>query len=241
MEIGTFLHQYLSRMYYTTTNTKKILKAAEALLWFDQKDMAEFLTGRRRRVKFVEYQLPRLVEREKLKAERYERRLVYTKRSGHTDLIPHGLTCTRILLKLLKARAGEVVPESFFKRATESFGLVPDGGLLYPSGLLLFEYCTADNFGRTYLMKRKLGAYRENIHRIESLFDKEAIILFILEAKRFEVIHFAEKRGEKTDNQFFFVDLASFLDVSDGDHLSSPIYIWAPDGGSYQLTDDSLE
>ena len=223
-------------MTYNTDHKKEILNAARFLLWFTRLDLAEFLTGERKRVKFIEYYLPKLVEEGRLFVGRYRKNNVYTIRNKKSDSpsdIEHGLTCTEILLRILRSYDGyELVSERFFK--SKNLGVVPEWAIIFPTGAMMMLECSmAGNFGRTKLMREKVRRYQINLDRIEKDFNKWGIILFVFDAPRYKVSSFVDQYSPK-DDAFYFVDLYSFLDV-DGKQLSAPIYICGEDGKQYPL------
>ena len=157
------------------------------LLWFDQKDMAEWLTGERKRVKAVEHHLPRLVAQDKLIAVRYGKKLVYRVNRPHYNGVhhlAHDLMCTKLMILFGTQKAGEIVSELFFLEEKERFGCIPDWAVQYLSMVLLCEYSTADNFRRTRIMSQKLQAYRKYLSRFADYFDSDVSVLFIFDAPR---------------------------------------------------------
>ena len=220
-------------------NSAKIMQAAEHhLLWFEQLDMAEWLTGDRKRVKAVEYHLPRLVAQEKLLAVRYDRKLVY--RLNHAQCngaghLTHDLMCTQIILRFAGQDAGEIVSELFFLEEKKLFGCVPDWAVLFPSLVLLCEYSTGDNFRRTRTMRGKLKAYRHYLFRFIDYFDSAVSVLFIFDVPRYKVQQFVASHTTSDDTPFYFTDLASLLAVPKDGLLTSPLFIWGGDGKSYPL------
>ena len=133
MGVAVPLHPNTREMSYDTDRRRLILDLADLLLWFTRKDLVEFLTGsRERRVKFVEYQLPRLAKDKKLFRIKRDGNYKYskrTKRGDYTADMYHGLLCTKALLKFKKSIDGEFVPESFFRK--KRLGAVPEWGLIY--------------------------------------------------------------------------------------------------------------
>ena len=149
----------------TPKNKERILNIAEHYLsWFYQLDLAEAMMGERKRVKAVEYHLPRLVNRNQLTAVRHGRRLAYKygrKNSHLKNTLQHDLMCTQIILKFLLHGEGEIVGERFFQEDKDTWGLVPDWAVLFKNTVLLCEYSTADNFSRKNLMRRKIKQYKK--------------------------------------------------------------------------------
>lgn len=215
---------------------KKILELAEVFLYAEARDFIEGLKGHRRRMRAIEYNLPYLVREGKLQAIRYGHRYVYRlpqRRRFLAHDIQHGLVCTKALLAFLHCRQGQLVSERFFRQM--KFGAVPEWGMLFSSGMLLFEYSTADNFSRRRLMNTKLRQYRESVFKIEDFFDAQAIVLFLFDTETHKLKHFVSEYCQD-DIQFYFASLDAFKRVKRGKHLNSPIYIWAGDGKKYPLT-----
>ena len=221
----------------TPKNKERILVIAEHYLsWFHQRDLAEAMTGERKRVKAVEYHLPRLVKSKQLTAVQDSKRLAYKygRQNGKAKThLKHDLMCTRCALKFLLQGEGEIVNERFFQESKELFGLVPDWAVLFRRSVLLCEYSTADNFGRKRLMKRKIKQYKNALPIFEDFFEMPAIILFILETSQYEVKRFAGE--DEADSSFYFTDLASFMDTSHTQVLDVPIYLWGGDGKNHPL------
>lgn len=225
---------------YPSINQFKILCAAEHhLLWFEQKDLVEWLTGSRKRLKVVEYHLPRLVANGKLTAIRYGKKLVY--RINHPQLVgsshlEHDLICTKLMIRLGAHDEGAVVSELFFLEEKEQFRCIPDWAVLYPSMVLLCEFSTADNFRRTRLMCKKLKAYRQYLSRFTDYFENDVSVLFILDAPKHKMKHFIQKHVVLNDTIFYFTNLETMLSVPKAELLTSPFYIWGGDGQEYSLT-----
>lgn len=231
----------LAIMNDTHHNQSTILLAAEHhLLWFDQKDMAEWVTGTRRRVNAIEKYLPRLVERKKLKAVRYRKKLVYRLNHPHlrnsTSHLEHDLMCTKLMIRFGAQETGEIVSELFFLEQKKLFGCIPDWAVLYPNMVMLCEYSTSDNFRRTRLMRQKLRSYRRYLDRFTGFFENDVSVLFIMDAPRHKVKQFTEATIVSTDTFFYFTDLASVLQVPKAKLLTSPLFIWGGDGQAKSLT-----
>lgn len=226
---------------YPNNNRSRILCAAEHhLLWFDQKSLTEWLTGSRDRKNYIEKELPKMVAEKKLKAVRYGKKLVY--RFNHPRLrngtahLEHDLICTKLIIRFGAQDSGEIVSELFFLEQKERFGCIPDWAVLYPAMVLLCEFSTADNFRRTHLMRQKLRSYRRYISRFVDYFDNDVSILFVLDAPRHKVKQFAKSHAVPDCTFVYFTDLASLLEVSKAELLTSKIFIWGGDGQLYSLT-----
>lgn len=218
-----------SEMKELTLYQQKYLSLAELFLWAEGLDFTEWILGTRTRWKRTEYTLPRLVRGGKLRTVRHGKKLVYTaSKKASTQHIDHGLACTRALLRFKKSKKGVYVAESYFKR--HGYKSIPEWGIVYPNGTLLFEYTTADNFRRVKAMNRKVDVYRKEVKKFQGVFDKP-FYLFVIEAPRYEVKRFAEK----LDGHFYAVDASSFFNVTKKEQLTTPIYIWGGDGQTYPL------
>ena len=120
--------------------------------------------------------------------------------------------------------SGKVISEKDFKLHS----CVPEWGIRYPSGvLLLFEYCTEDNFYRQ--LKWKVRKYQDYV-----LNSKErVVVLFVLDVSREKVKKFIERH--QPVGPFYFVDYETFLKVPLGNQLTAPIYFWGEDQNVYAL------
>lgn len=213
-----------------TTTQKEYLKVAHLFLWAYAKDFTAWFTGKRKRWKRTEYNLPRMVEKGALKAVPHGNKLAYTvfgKRGDYTADIEHGLISTRALLRFKHSADGEFISERFFRSI--GFKVVPEWAVIYPTSrdMILFELPMADNFKRTWLMKKKLTNYRKNMETFEEYFEANPYVLFVIDAPGPKVKAFAKKN---VLDAFFFTDLGSFLNIEKGKQLQAPIYIWGGDG-----------
>ncbi len=119
---------------------------------------------------------------------------------------------------------GEIIGERYFRKG----GIVPEWGIRYGKKLLLFEFSTADNFRRQYLILGKIERYRQ--------YYPEAEILFVFDVEREMVMDFVETVKKMTDTRrFFFVDYATFKSVKIGQQLTAPVYFWGGDAGVHPL------
>jgi hypothetical protein len=214
------------------------LIVAEYFLWALAVHFTVWFTGRWKRWKRTEYNLPRLVEEGALSTAKYGRRIVYTlpgKRTNNTQDIEHGIICTESLLRFRLSQPGEIISERFFRSL--SFEAVPEWGVIYPSGnMLLFEYSTSDNCRRSRVMRKKADQYRSGVRSIEDYFEASPLVLFVLDVPQHSVKGMAQKLSDN-GNQFYFVDLKTFMGVEIGKQLTAPIYIWGGDGEKYPLTE----
>ena len=198
--------------------------------------MVEAITGERKRLKAVEYHLPRLVESKQLTAVRDGKRLVYkygNKNGKAKTNLKHDLMCTQIILRFLLQDEGEVVNEQFFQESKDIFTLIPDWAVLFRRSILACEYSTANNFSRKPLMRQKIKQYKKALPIFEDFFEVPAVVMFIFDVPRYEVKRFVDEN--ETGNSFYFTDLASFMNLPKGKELGESIYIWGGDGKSYPL------
>lgn len=212
---------------------EKYLEAGQVFHWAMREHFVQWFTGSDKRHKRTETMLPRLVRRKKLIAKRYSKRLVYTvPRRKHDHNIEHGLGCTEGLVRIWRSdMQGEIIPE----RHLRGFGIVPEWGILYPSGrLLLYEFCTEDNFNRYGHVMGKITRYQNSMGQFESKFDGTELVLFVCDVPRMKL---QKQLVDKVENgeQFFFTDYKTFLNTPLDQQLTTPIYIWGGDGWPYPL------
>jgi len=253
----------------------RYIEAAQVFHWFTKEQIILWFLGIVKRHRRTESVLLKLVRKGKLRSVKFGKRLVYTvprrtkgklpvlvkeKESYEPQVtetaitgrnkIVHGLGCTECLVRLYRAKPdGAIIAERFFY----GLGAVPEWGIRYPNEkLLLLEYSTEDNFGRTNLMKGKINAYLRHLEKIEDRFQAKATVLFVLDVPRSTVKDFVGSLerdvGSVADgdqsalyggdrfplNPFFFTDYKTFLGVPIGAQLNAPIYFWT-DGKEYPL------
>jgi hypothetical protein len=220
-----------------TISQKRYLSAAQIFHWATQDHYTLWFTGSTDRSKRTEAILPRLVKKGSLVAYRHGKKLVYTcprriRRPGFVAKVEHGLGCTEGLIRFWWSdQRAEIVEEHCFYGC----GSVPEWGLRYDSGkMILFEYCTANNFGRINVMKAKLAAYRQHLDTINRRFNREGVIVFVCDVPRMKLQSFLEEI-KPTGLPVFFTDYDMFKRVGIGQQLNAPIYIWGEDGLSYPL------
>lgn len=212
----------------------KIMEMADILHWWSYKDACFWFTGsEEKRVKFLEENLPKLVESGDLKLVRRGNKHFYSSWSQPAHLV-HGLICSMAYLRIHAANpSGEAVGENTFRQ--QKFGVVPEWAIIYPNGtMLLFEYCTADNVGRNGLVVKKVNFYRKYLRDIEEHFGSSAVVLFVLDTND-ALRHALRSAGASFA---YFVDLKTFAKVEAGNHLTAPIYFWGGDGKRYPLKKD---
>jgi hypothetical protein len=238
------------------------IDVAQVFHWAKKEHFILWFTGTTKRHRRTESVLNRLVKRNRLRAVRYGKRLIYSvprrlkgktldELSGLTK-VPHGLACTESLVRVFRSRMdGEVIPERFFYGC----GSVPEWGIRYPNGkMILFEFSTRSNFLFTNLMNGKINAYARHIQKIEEKFQSKAIVLFVIDVPRPTVERYVGSLGRDVgsvagvpapypgdrfpSDPFFFTDYKTFLDVPIGRALFTPIYFWGHDGSVYPLSKD---
>ena len=210
---------------------KRYLEVAQNFHWAGREHYQLWFTGSLKRHKRTEVMLPRLVKKGKLKAYRFENRLVYTvprrdKTNTYYLKIDHGLACTEGLVRIWRSNMeGKIISEKEFR----GMGVVPEWGITSPEGkTLLFEFCTQDNFNRTTLIKNKIYRYKK------FLMDSQ-IVLFVIDVSKDKVKRFVDRY--LPGDQFLFTDYERFLEVPIGQQLQAPIYIWGKDGSENPLHD----
>lgn len=223
-----------------TISQKRYLEAAQVFHWATQDHFTLWFTGSTKRSKRTEAILPRLVKKGFLISTRHGKKLVYAcprrvRHPGFFSKVEHGLGCTEGLIRFWWSdMRAEIVEERFFYGC----GSVPEWGLRYNSGkMILYEYCTADNFRRLHVMKNKLVAYRRSLEAINRRFERESLVVFVCDASGKQVESFVEK-VKPAGLPAFFTDYTSFTQVPIGQQLTTPIYIWGEDGLPYPLVKD---
>ena len=208
------------------------LEAGQKFHWATKEHFILWLTGERKRHRRTEMMLPRLVRKGKLVARNFERKIIYTvPRRKNDDKVEHGLACTEGLVRFYRSKPGVVIPEQKFR--SRGYGIVPEWGIKYDGKILLYEYCTYDNFKRGEV-KGKITRYNRNLPNIENKFKSSAIVVFVIDDTRMEVDRWVQERMP-VGEQFFFTDYDTFLKSVYGEQLIDPIYIWGEDGWPYPL------
>lgn len=220
-----------------TVSQKRYLQAAQVFHWATQEQFTMWFTGSDKRSKRTEVILPRLVKKGLLATTKLGKKTVYScprrvRRPGYFFKVDHGVGCTEGLIRFWWSNmTAEIVEEHLFYGC----GSVPEWGLRYDSGaMILFEYCTKDNFYRTNVMKSKISAYQQNLENINKKFERSGIIVFVCDVKRDKIESFI-KRYQPFKIPVFFTDYETFKQVEIGQQLTAPIYIWGEDGLSYPL------
>ncbi len=220
-----------------TLSQKRYLAAAQLFHWATQDHFTLWFTGSTKRYRRTEAILPRLVKKGLLVTAKSGKKLVYAcprrvRHPGFFSKVEHGLGCTEGLVRFWWSDMhAEIIEERYFYGC----GSVPEWGLRYSSGkMILFEYCTADNFSRPYVMNGKLSAYRQHLDTINQRFKREGIIIFVCDVPRDRVLRFVIN-NKPTGLPVFFTDMETFQSVTICHALTAPIYIWGEDGLAYPL------
>lgn len=224
-----------------TITQKDYLKAAQLFHWAKKEHYQMWFTGNLNRHRRTEVMLPRLVQKKKLVAVRYGRSFVYTvprrvRYKGEYRKVDHGLAVTEGLVRFCRSRMNVCVIE---ERYFYGLGAVAEFGLLYPNDkMLLYEYCSRDNFERTSRMIGKVVAYERNLEMILAKFNsKTGIVVFVIDISPGRILSFLKRLG-RPEMPFYFVDYQAFKNVPTGEQLTAPIYIWGKDCERYPLSHD---
>ena len=191
--------------------------------------------------------LPRLVKMGKLTEAWFvnnsRRRKIYSvprinrKRVSGQEYYPrfeHGLGCTEGLVRFYRADTDcMVIPE----RKLRGWYIFPEWAIKYfkTGTLLMYEFCTEDNWKRKSVIRSKIKRYKDTFHKFKKKFDaKRCIVVFVADANRWDVDGFV-KSEMPTGSEFYFTDYTTFCNTPIGEQLSTPIYIWGNDRWSYPL------
>ena len=187
-----------------TISGYEYLEAAQKFHWAKKEHYIRWF-GKEGRHRRTETMLHRLVGKGKLVARNYGRPLIYTvPRRKNDDKIEHGLACTEGLVRFWNSRKGEVIPEHKFRRNK----IVPEWGIKYDGKILLYEFCTHDNYKRGKV-KLKVTGYANYLYNIESQFKAEAIVLFVIDADRWAVDGWVQE-NMPVGEQFFLLIMKTF-------------------------------
>ncbi len=228
-------------MRYSQLSKRRYLEVAQVFHWATRAHYAAVFTGSFGRHKRTEVVLPRLVAEGKLIVCKHRKPWAYcVPRKGHAHgekchpLIEHGLACTECLVRCwLSRRDGEVVAEKHFK----GMGIVPEWGICYPNRkLLLFEFCTRDNFEYAGNVRGKITRYQDLLQSFEAEFPAKPLVLFVFDVSRDRVVSFVQR--VLPVGPFFFTDYATFLSAPLAKTLQASIYIWGEDGQEYPIIHD---
>ncbi len=223
-----------------TIPKEKYLELSQVFHWATKQHYVLMLTGRVERHRRTETMLPRLVTRGRLTATYYGKKLVYCalrknrKRiagSKYYPTIEHGLACTEALVRFSVSDPNCVL---IAERYLRGHNIVPEWAILYPNKrLMLFEFCTKDNFKRRAIFKSKITRYQNNLDDLIIKFAEDGFVLFVIDALREEIVEFLKHTS--TGEKFMFCDYKTFLSVPYGKQITEPIYIWGGDSKSYPL------
>jgi len=231
-----FLPPHLQEYSVSTFTPEMILEAARLFHWAEMFDFAEYLTGKRERVRTIENALPILVKKGQLKCLKHKNKYVYAvtpDKTRHKGNIAHGLSCTEALLRHKATSNAEFVPESYFRM--NGFKVVPEWAAILSQTITSFEYSTEDNFRRQKEMNKKLVGYKKSLHFFAEHFEREPIVLFVFDAPEYAIVNFLKRKsGLKS---FYFTDHKSFFDVDKTNQRTAPIYIWGGDLKKYPLVE----
>jgi hypothetical protein len=200
---------------------KRYLEATQKFHWATMEQYVKWFTGDVKRHGRTEIVLKRLAENGKILRKKYGQRYVYAarRRKGYTKIY-HGLVCTECLIRVYRTRRGQVIQESKFYGC----GSIPEWGIVYDTTILLFEFCSQDNFKRKGRMSGKIYQYQKNLEKIEKRFDAKPVVLFVIAGNREEVSKFVE--NEKPLGDFVFTDFYTFLKIPLGEVLKAKVYFW---------------
>jgi hypothetical protein len=163
-------------------------------------------------------------------------------------ILEHELACTEILIRLWRCRMeeSEIMPERVFRGSY----IVPDFGLRFSDTrgtMLLCEFCTEKNFSHGGVVKGKLTRYAKGLSAIEEKAEREATVLFVIDADRRRIKKFIQRAKPDLSEPivsgisgearypFFFTDYETFKAIPMGKALVSHIYLWH-DGKEWPLT-----
>ncbi len=214
-----------------TIGKEAYLRAAQLFYWATEQQYVAWFTGTTGRHRRTEIMLKRLADRGQLKTYQPARfgPIYYAAPRVKNTEVYHGVACTEGLVRFWRSDpTGMVIPSRYFR----GLGNVPEWGIQYVNGrLLLYEFCTADNFRRA--LKAKLQKYQGNLPSIEEKFHGKAVVVFVCDVARERVRQFIEREGP-TGEAFFFTDYATFRQAPIGEQLIEQQYLWE-DGKEYSL------
>lgn len=230
-------------MRQLTTIQKKYMDVAEVFHFATRDHYVLWFTGGMERHKQTERVLPALVRKGFLNRLKYGKRFVYatpdrvymSKDGQEIGIFPaHGLACTAALTRFIRSDMnGEAISEQYFQKA--KWGVFPEWGILYPGrSVLLFEFHTRSNAQAYQYVPQKIARYRKELHNVKEAMNLPAVVLFVLQLTRAELV-LEMKKYKLQDEPFYFTDWETFLSVPFGEQLTAPIYIWGGDGKSYPL------
>lgn len=215
------------------------LNAAKVFHWASKEHYKLWFTGKEfGRHRLTETVLPKLVREGRLAAVRYGLGYVYTeprrvRKPGHYLKINHGLAATEGLVRFWRSDLpSTILPERYFYGG----GVVPEFGLITSrQRLLLFEYCSADNFERTGRLISKFNAYDHELDLMADKFGALGVVVIFVVAVSQERLEGYLTRLNNPVPSFYFVDYKTFVKVPIGQQFTAQIYTWKPDMQKYSL------
>jgi hypothetical protein len=253
---------------HPTIEENDVLRAIRLMRWVSRSTLEMYFGGWEKRIKALEVMLPALECAGRIFSDRHAGEKIYwiSRNDKAKPLsMEHEKACADILVRLWRCRMGEgeIVPERVFR----GFGIVPEGGIRYSeerNTMLVFEYCTRQNFTHGGVMKSKITRYLKFLPQMEKKFERRITVLFILDVERIKVRNFVkrlrslfgdfdgiEERGVGSVggfaassggdtfplNPFFFTDYQNFKSIPVGEALTAKIYFWN-DGNEWRLTEN---
>ena len=230
-----------------------ILSAVRMFRWVTRSSLLLYFGGREKRIKALEYLLPKFEREGLLDVVWHRGEKVYSiarKKSVKPVSMEHEIACAEILCRLWRCRMEE--GEIFMERAFRGFGIVPEAGIRYSeerNTMLLFEYCTFSNFTHGGTMKSKLTRYKMYLPAIEKKVKRSITVLFIIDIERYKVKEFVRRMqpilvepffstfAGSSHYPFFFTDYQTFKSVPVGGALTTKIYFWQ-DGREWSLSNN---
>ena len=230
------------------------MKAVRVFRWITRSALVLFFAGAAKRIKALEVLLPKLEREGKLCVDWHKGEKVYAmprKKKVMPVSMDHEIACAEILVRLWRFRMedGEIFPERVFR----GFGIVPEGGIRYSEerkSMLIFEYCTQQNFIHGGVMKSKLTRYMRYLPDIEAKFERNVTVLFVIDVDQSKVRDFVVRMKPWLDDAvfsglageprkpFFFTDYKTFKSISMEKALTTNIYFWH-DANLWSLTNDA--
>ena len=192
------------------------------------KQVREWVAGSAERHERTERVLRRLVMRKKLKSVKTGvTNIYYAPKYKEIGNIEHGLGTTEGLVRFWRSdQTGEIIPSRHFR----GMGSVPEWGMKFGDTLLLYEFCTKDNYYAR--LRKKLDAYNKNLPKIEEKYGK-GFVVFVCDVHGDYVKNFDPK-----PDWAVFTDYETFKSVPIGNQLTASIYFWK-DVGEVPLRHES--
>ena len=236
---------------HPTITKDQVLKTVKLLRYVSRRQLAMKFTGKDERIKILETALPKLEREGRLVVAWHDGEKVYSPARKNRVIgmsIDHELGATEGLIRIWRCRMAEseIVPEKAFR----GFAIVPEWGIRYSDNrgtMLLYEFCTQNNFKHGGVMKSKLTRYRKYLPDIEAKAKREITVLFVIDTDRGRVKDFVHWMDTLLDEPiisgitgearypFFFTDYQTFKSVPIGNALTAKINFWH-DGKEWSLT-----